>query len=207
MSYKDKKKSNVYKSKEGYNLYASNYDQTSKFLDTFEKDFLLTILSKIKVVKALDLGCGTGRLIPTLKKSATKVTAADVSEEMLRIVKQKFPEVETSLANVNDLPFNEGYFDLVVASFLIVHVRDLEIAFDQIYRVLKDGGIFIVTNINQKKAPKLELKNGEEIVIESHYHRPVDVIKALEKSIFKIEKEEFVNENGVWINQIVVAKK
>lgn len=207
MSYKDKKKSNVFKSKEGYNLYASEYDKTLGHLGSFEKDFLLRILGKIKVERALDLGCGTGRLVPILKKSADMIVAADVSEEMLKIVKEKFPKVETALTDINDLSFNADYFDLVIAGFLIVHVRDLEVAFDEVYRVLKDGGYFILTNVNQKKAPKLETGTGGEIVIESHYHRPVDVIEALERSLFKVEKEEFVNENGVWINQIVVARK
>lgn len=207
MSYKDKKRSNVFKSKEGYNLYARNYDKTLKFLEGFEKDVLLTILGKIKIKKALDLGSGTGRLITALKRSASVVIAADVSEEMLRIVKEKFPEVETVLSDVSNLPFINDYFDLVMASFLIVHVRNLEMAFDEVYRVLKNEGIFIVTNINQRRAPKLKIKEHEEIVIESHYHRPIDVLKALERSLFKIEKEEFVNEGGVWINQIVVARK
>ncbi|MEK7673523.1 MAG: class I SAM-dependent methyltransferase [Patescibacteria group bacterium] len=207
MSYKGKDKSNVYKSAEGYDLYASEYDKKLKYLDSFEREIILVLLASIKVKKALDIGSGTGRLIEALKNSAKKIVALDLSKGMLDLAKKKFPEIETVVGDVEELPFKDNSFGLVTAGFMIVHLRVFEQAFDEIYRVLEEGGIFILTNINQRKAPKLKLEVGGEIVIESHYHRPEDVIKALEKSFFKIEKEEFVYENGVWINQIIQARK
>ena len=95
----------------------------------------------------------------------------------------------------------------MIASFFIVHLKNLTKTFDEIYRVLKDGGEFVLTNINQRKAPKLDIGSGKKIVIQSYYHRPEDVIKALENSFFKIEKEEFVKDGKAWINQIIKVKK
>ncbi len=208
MSYKGKKSlKKILDSKEGYNLYADCYHNDIVYLNTFEKNIVLEFMGNLTGKEALDIGCGTGRLIQDLTNSGANVTAIDISEEMTGIVKNKFPKVTTLVADIEKLPFKENSFDFAVASFLIVHLRDLSKAFDEIYRVLKKGGEFVVTNINQRKAPKLKLKSGEKIVIKSYYHRPKDLIMALEKSFFKIEKEEFIREGKVWINQIVKVRK
>lgn len=207
MSYKGKKKSNVFGSSDGYDLYASLYDESLGFLNSFEKDEILKMFRDLKGKKVLDLGCGTGRLIRDIRNYGGTVIAVDISEEMLKIVEKKYPDVEMVCADAKNLPFNEGEFDVVVASFLIVHLKTLEQVFAEVYRILKDGGIFIVTNINQRKAPKLKINGGDKIVITSYYHRPQDVIKALEGAFFEIEKEKFVEEGNAWINQIVKAKK
>ncbi len=208
MSYKGKKSlKNVFGSKEGYNLYADIYNNNVVYLNTFEENTVLKLMGNLTNKKALDIGCGTGRLIQDLINSGADVTAIDVSEEMVKIAKNKFRTVNISVADVENLPFEDNSFDFVVASFLIVHLKTLTKAFDEIYRVLKDGGEFLVTNINQRKAPKIELESGERIVIKSYYHRPEDVIKALEYSFFKIEKEEFIREGKTWINQIIKVRK
>ncbi|MEK7644430.1 MAG: hypothetical protein AAB390_03960 [Patescibacteria group bacterium] len=46
-----------------------------------------------------------------------------------------------------------------------------------------------------------------DIKIESFYHRPDSVRETLESLAFAIEKEKIIKENGVWINQIILAKK
>jgi len=205
MSYKGGKKSNVYESEEGYNLYASQYKNDWGYLDSFEKDVILRFLGNLDGKKILDVGCGNGRMFSELMKRNGEVVGADVSAEMLKLAGQKFPRVKLAQAAIEKLPFEDNSFDFVVAFFVIVHVRDLVKAFDEVYRVLKPGGSFILSNINQRKAPKLKTKNGQEIVINSFNHRPDKVLEALDRSFFKIDKEEFVEEDGTWINQIVKA--
>lgn len=200
-------RSNFYKSKEGYDLYAKYYEKDYEYLNSFEKDSVFIFLGDLKRKKVLDIGCGTGRLIGFMNDRGAEITACDISEEMLNIVRKKFPKIETVNAEIEELPFKDGDFDVAVAAFVIVHLKDLDEAFEEVYRVLKDGGYFILTNINQRKAPKLKLGGREEIVIESHYHRPEDVVKALEKNLFTIEKEKFVYEDSVWVNQVIRARK
>lgn len=208
MSYKDKKKSIIFDSVEGYNLYAKNYDKKTDYLNSFENDVVLKFLGNLKGKKVLDIGCGTGRIIKNLMEAGAKVVAADVSEEMLKVTKKKFKDAEIVCADIENLPFKDKSFDCVLALFVVVHLRDLQKAFDEVYRVLKDGGTFIVSNINQRKPPKLNLKDGGEIIISSYYHMPEHVEKALENSFFQIDRAEFVYENNVWINQVIkVIKK
>lgn len=207
MSYKGDKKSNVYSSEEGYEMWAEEYDKSLGYLDSFEENIFLRFLGDLERKKVLDIGCGTGRAIPELKHRGGEVVAADLSAKMLDLTSKKFPGIKTVVADIEDLPFEDESFDMVVAMFVVVHLGDLQRAFDEAYRVLKNGGIFILSNINQKKAPKLKLPEGNEIVIKSFYHMPKNLITELENSFFKIDKEEFVYENEVWVNQIVKALK
>ena len=207
MTYKNRKPSNVYNSKLGYDKYAKLYDKTLHYLDTFEKDKLIGLIGDINGKKILDVGCGTGRIVNKLRNMGSDIIGLDISKGMIDIAKKKFPKVKFIEGDIENLPFKDNEFDLVIASFVIVHLKDLQKAFDEVYRVLKPNGVFIVTNINQRKAPKLRIKNHEEIVIISHYHIPNHVIEALKYSFFSIEKEEFLYERRIWINQIVKAVK
>ena len=55
------------------------------------------------------------------------------------------------MGEAEDLPLADGSFAIVIATFLIVHLKDLKRFFAEVYRVLKPGGKFLVTNINQRK--------------------------------------------------------
>lgn len=207
MTYQDNRPSKVFNSKEGYDKYASVYDKKNDFLNQFEGEVILKMIRGIDGKKVLDVGCGTGRLVKKLLERNAIVTGIDVSEEMLKIARKKFKTSEFIEEDAEKLSFKDDSFDIVTASFLIVHLKNLRKFFDEAYRVLKPGGVFIVTNINQRKAPKLKTAKNEDVIITSFYHIPDHVISALEDSFFIIEKEEFVNNKGVWINQIVKAVK
>lgn len=200
-------KKKLYNSAEGYDLYASSYDENLMYLNSFEKGSLEKLLGSIKGKRVLDIGCGTGRIIQMLRDAGAKIVALDISEEMIKAVGQKFPSVECVVGDSDEMPFEDESFDLVLGLFWIVHLGDLRASFDEVYRVLKKGGRFILSNINQRKAPKLKIKSGEKIVIESYYHMPKKVVEALEYSYFDVVRDEFVYEEDVWVNQILEARK
>lgn len=208
MTFKGGKKSNVYEAEEGYDKWAAQYDESLGFLNTFEKDVFVRFLGDLKGKCVLDLGCGTGRSINDLiYAGASDIYGADISEKMLEIARKRYGGVNFLKASAYELPFEDGKFDTVTATFLLVHLRRPEDVFAEVNRVLKSGGEFIFTNIHQKKGPKLKMKNREEMVIKSYYHMPQKVIESLEEAFFQIEEEEFIYEDGIWVNQIVRAKK
>ncbi len=213
-------KRKILNSKAGYDLAAFDYDKKESYLDGFEKDKLLPLLGDLNGKNVLDVGAGTGRLTLRLAKLGADVTALDVSEEMLEEIKKKLKrnlshlrqgyggqaEIKMVVGDCESLQFDDESFDVVVATFLVVHLKDLKRFFDEVYRVLKPGGKFLVTNINQKRPPEIKTKQGM-IEIESYYHRPEKVRKMLEDLAFGIEKEVFVKEGEVWVNQIILASK
>jgi ubiquinone/menaquinone biosynthesis C-methylase UbiE len=196
----------IFNSAAGYDLAAAGYDKKEKYLNSFEQNKLLPLLGSIKDKEVLEVGAGTGRLTISLIHSGAKVTALDISSQMLEILRNKNSKLEVIVGDAENLPFTDNTFDVVIGAFLIVHLKDPKIFFDEAYRVLKDGGRLIVTNINQKEAPEIKIKNGT-IKIASYYHRPDQLIEALENLAFKIEKNIFVREQDTWVNQIIVASK
>jgi len=191
----------------GYALAAAGYDKKESYLNSFEKGRLLPLLGDLKGKKALDVGAGTGRLTLALAELGAEVIALDSASEMLEILKKKNKKIKTIVADAESMPFSDNFFDFVIAAFLIVHLKDPRTFFDQAYRVLKDGGRLVVTNINQKEPPEIKTIDGKIIKIESYYHRPEAVRRALRELAFEIEREEIVEERGGWVNQIVAARK
>ena len=212
-----KRKIKVINSEKGYNLAAEFYDQKEKYLNSFEQGKLIPLLGNLTGKNVLDIGAGTGRLSVLLANRGAKVTALDVSSEMLKKIKKaKNQEIKIVIGDAENLPFADNTFDIVAAAFLIVHLKDPTKFFDEAYRVLKDEETFVVTNINQKDPPLVKTKEGE-VLIESFYHRPEKIREILEQLAFRVEKEMFINEKvteetivrgkDLWINQIILAKK
>jgi ubiquinone/menaquinone biosynthesis C-methylase UbiE len=201
-----KQKVTIMSSALGYDLAAPDYDKKEAYLNSFEKNRLLPLLEPVDGKTILDVGAGTGRLAGELVKNGAQVTALDIAPKMLARLKKKFSKVETVVADAESLPFPDNSFDYVLAAFLVVHLKDPKQFFDEAYRVLKDGGRLIVSNINQKEPPEIKTERGM-IKIESYYHRPEKIREILSDLAFDIEREEIIKEKDVWVNQIIVAKK
>lgn len=185
---------------------AQFYDEKEKYLNSFEQGKIIPLLGDLKDKKVLDTGAGTGRLSLLLASRGAQVTALDVSSKMLEAIQRKNKNIQTIVGDAESLSFADSTFDIVTAAFLIVHLKDPARFFDEVYRVLKDEGVFVVTNINQKDPPLVKTKT-DPIIIESFYHRPEKVKEILESLAFSIEQEFFVKEGSVWVNQIILAKK
>jgi SAM-dependent methyltransferase len=94
--------------------------------------------------RALDLGCGDGRL--TSELDATELTAADVSPVALERARRRLPDARlVELEPDAVLPFADGAFDLVLCAETIEHVRDVQLLLSEIRRVLRPGGVFAAT--------------------------------------------------------------
>lgn len=204
--------------KSGYDLTADYYASHEKYWDSFEQYKVLPMLGDLRGKKVLDVGAGTGRLALRMAKTGAGVMALDVSEVMIDKLKvaclrldsagttARRGKLEMVIGDAESLSFENNSFDIVVAAFLIVHLKDPYIFFDEAYQVLKDGGILLVTNINQRRAPSIKTKSGL-IEIKSYYHRPEEVVKSLEKLAFSVEENVFVRNENNWINQIIKARK
>lgn len=200
------KKIKVFDSAKGYDLAAKEYDKREAYLSSFEKDQVVPLLGQLNGKKVLDVGAGTGRLSLKLAKVGAEVTALDVSEKMLIELNRKNKKIKTVVGDAESLPFENETFDIVSAAFLIVHLKDPTRFFDEVYRILKNGGLFLVTNINQKDPPRIKA-HDHEFIVESYYHRPERVKEIIESLAFGIKAEKFVKENDVWVNQIILAEK
>jgi ubiquinone/menaquinone biosynthesis C-methylase UbiE len=94
--------------------------------------------------RALDLGCGDGRLTAAL--DAAELTAADVSDVALGRARPRLPGAElVALEPDQPLPFGDNRFDLVLCAETVEHVRDVQLLLSEARRVLTPGGTLALT--------------------------------------------------------------
>jgi SAM-dependent methyltransferase len=97
-----------------------------------------------RVERALDLGCGDGRLSAEL--DAARLTAADVSALALTRARARLPAARiVELEPDAPLPLEDAGFDLVLCAETIEHVRDVQLLLSEIRRVLRPGGELALT--------------------------------------------------------------
>jgi ubiquinone/menaquinone biosynthesis C-methylase UbiE len=102
--------------------------------------------------KVLELGCGTGKLWLKNKDiidNSLDITLSDFSKSMLKIARDKLKEVNYKFKyeeiNVENIPYEDNSFDVVIAEHMIYFAPDVEKALLEIRRVLKDGGVLYVS--------------------------------------------------------------
>ena len=98
--------------------------------------------------KVLDIGCGPGIVTEWLLNQDCEVHGVDVAPQMIEICEGRFghnPRAQFKVAPVETLPYEDGYFDSVVAMGLMEYLEDDHVALAEINRVLRPGGNLIVT--------------------------------------------------------------
>lgn len=100
----------------------------------------------------LDAGCGAGHTAMAFAPRAREVIAYDLTPSMLEQVEQLADErgvknVSTQEGDVENLPFEDASFDLVVTRYSSHHWLHPEKALKEFRRVLKPDGQFIVSDI------------------------------------------------------------
>ncbi len=93
-----------------------------------------------KNLKILDVGVGLGRLLSGF--SQFDCYGIDIVMPNLEHTKDK--SIEVALSKVEDMPYVDNFFDMIVCTDVLEHVIDLNIAIKQIKRVLRPGGTLIV---------------------------------------------------------------
>ncbi len=102
--------------------------------------------------RILELGCGPGGLWERNKYKLNQdwnITLSDFSKGMLECAKNTLEEVDYDFKykeiDIQDIPYEEGSFDAVIARHMLYHVPDIEKALSEIKRVLAPGGTFYAT--------------------------------------------------------------
>ena len=94
--------------------------------------------------RALDLGCGDGRLTAVL--AAHELVAADVSRVALERARRRVPHARVvELDPDMPLPLEDGHFELVLCAETLEHVRDVALLLSEARRVLRPGGELAIT--------------------------------------------------------------
>lgn len=102
--------------------------------------------------EVLDVGCGCGYGTKYIADSnAKKVTGLDIEKDAIDYAKIHYEKenLEYIVSDCNKVPFLNNNFDVIVAYELIEHLRAPEIFLDEMFRLLKDDGTFLVSTPNK----------------------------------------------------------
>lgn len=141
--------------KRDFDKAASSWDEEPRRLK-LAADVAKAVMSEFGLTQdmdVLDYGCGTGLVTLHLQPHVRSVTGADTSPGMLEVLKKKaaglgLSNVSTVLIDpAKDTPV-DGKFHLIVCSMTMHHVRDVEVLFKKIYRLLLPGGRLCVADLD-----------------------------------------------------------
>ena len=137
----------------------ANFSNIYKFYDLintvltlgFDKSWREKAVNDLTGTSVLDLGSGTGAAFDQLLDYDT--TAIDPDKKMLELNSFK----NKVLGSAENLPFEDNSFDNVFCCFVWRNVSDTNKALQEVYRVLRPGGRFILLDMTRPKNPFLKI--------------------------------------------------
>jgi len=147
--------------------------------------------------RILELAIGTGLNLPEYPDDAA-VTGIDLTPEMLEQARRRAADlgrrVELCEGDAQALPFPDGAFDTVLATYAMCSVPDLPQAIAEAKRVLRSGGrLILVDHVRSSVAPLLWLQRLVELAPsrtqDELTRRPIEQVRAAE---FEIEGSDRV---------------
>jgi SAM-dependent methyltransferase len=162
-------------------------------------------------IRVLDVGCGPGILTVALAPLVDEVVALDLTPEMIAQAKRRseglgLKNIRFEVGRAEELPFADGYFDVVVTRLMLHHLLSPARAVEEMARVTKKGGLLVVADIvTSKTRAEAELHNALETLRDPSHIRalPELELEGLMNScgLKVVAKEGWVNERefGEWI--------
>jgi len=163
----------------GYDLWAATYDdQPPNLMLRLDEKVFIHLLAQVNLQNkaVLDIGCGTGRhWDQILRHQPAALSGYDVSEEMLKRLRQKHSAARTWLLQGNKLHETaDASTDAIISTLAIAHIANLTAAFTEWNRVLRSQGEVILTDYHpaalEKGADRTFRHGGQLISIRNHIH-------------------------------------
>lgn len=114
----------------------------------------------------LEIGCGTGELLK--KVEPKRGVGIDFSEEMIKIAKNKYPDLSFITMDAENLDLNEK-FDYIILSDLIGHLEDIQSTFENLRKVCHSRTKIIITYYNFLWEPILKLGEKFKLKAKQYY--------------------------------------
>ena len=158
-----------------YTVFSENYEAKEGYNPDADLNLGCGIPTDYAGIKkgnhVLDLGSGAGNdcfVARAIVGETGKVTGLDMTEPMIskaraNCEKLGFKNVEFVLGDIEEMPFDNKLFDVVISNYVLNLVPDKLKAFKEIYRVLKPGGHFCVSDVVIKGKLSEKMKKDAEM--------------------------------------------
>ena len=124
----------------------NEYTKSPHFLPENQKkvrDLIEDLSKKLnKRSKMIDFGCGTGFIIHLAHDLFDEVVGIDITPEMMELVDLSSGNITLIESLAEETPFKDNTFDFATAYSFMDHLFDYKSFLQEVYRVLKPGGIF-----------------------------------------------------------------
>ena len=166
-------------SHENFYDYYARESQNQKTRDRFGtlRDMILRVLmehiGEVPVLQVADIGCGAGTLSLLWAELGHRVHGLDVNQPLLGLAKQRAAEagydIDFRLGSAVELPWPDASMDVCLVPELLEHVAEWEACLWEFARILRPGGVLLLTTSN-KLCPKQQEFN---LPLYSWYPRPL----------------------------------
>jgi ubiquinone/menaquinone biosynthesis C-methylase UbiE len=173
-------------SKEFFNKVAFEWDKMCNH-DDIKLRKIIDLASIRNNAKILDVGTGTGILVSyLLEKSPLKITAIDISENMIMVAKEKYKDdgVEFIVKDVMD--FNDKGFDYIFIYSAYPHFNDKEALFNHLLNRLNDGGKIIIAHSESKE--RINQIHSKNDIVKDDVLEGAEVTTKIMSKYFKVDK-------------------
>lgn len=169
--------------KRSWNRISEDYQRRSKIPtdDVYYGNFIqsekeLRLIGDVKGKRVLEIGCGGGQNSIVLAKQGAIVSGIDLSEKQIAyaraLAKREHAKVDFFVGDMQDLSrFSDASFDIVVTTVSLLYVENLDRTFAEVYRVLKDGCIFVFSEGHPLAEGKLIKYRGKSIYAVADYFK------------------------------------
>jgi len=130
-------------------------DADREYEDQADRMAIRKLLPK-RMEKFADIGGGYGRLANEYLKRAHKIYLFDYSKSELAQAKEIYGDkLDTKAGDIYKLPFRDGELDGLMMVRVTHHLEHLDRALEELYRVLKPGGVAVIEVANKRTLPKM----------------------------------------------------
>lgn len=140
--------------------------------------------------KVLDIGCGIGSLLQRIpRKDSPALFGIDIAPRLCEAAQRNNPDADIRVGDAEHLPYESAIFDIVFMTEVLEHMLDYDAAVSELVRVLKTGGIAIITVPNRDWASYDfydKIRNKKMQPVDDHYFRFEEVRNLLEKHGLRI---------------------
>lgn len=112
----------------------------------------------------LDVAAGTGTSAEPYADAGVQVIAADLSEGMLRVGRERRPDIDFVQADATRLPFADESFDAVTISFGLRNIAQHRQALREMHRVTRPGGRLVICEFSTPTFKPLRTVYSEYLV-------------------------------------------
>ncbi len=170
--------------REFFNNFAPRWDNEP----VADIEIINTILDNANIcenIDVLDIGCGTGVMFPYyIQRNVESITAVDLSPEMVKIAKSKFPQADVICGDAENITFDKQ-FDVIMIYNAFPHFPEPQKLVENLSKVLKSGGrICIAHGMSKKELDEIHMKSAGRV---SNILPECDELAEMLKSYFNVD--------------------